>query len=328
MPGSTASPTICPRCPPSPRRRRGARCSPARSPPRRGQAPGIPVCVGGADSVLGALGLGITEPGQVAYIAGTSNVILGLSDTAAADPAHRYLITPMPVLGGWGLEMDLLATGSAHGWLAGLLTGGRPGRARLRLAAGVDPEEAPSFLPYLLPGEQGARWDPDLAGTLTGLHLGHGPGHLARGLQTGIVAESRHRLAVLAASERRYGRGVPGLRRRCHRLHRSPPTWPTPPAARSTRPIRSASTARRSVPPWWRRPHADGAALTAVGTLTADGTALADCPGAAVRSPSRGASRPGGTGLACRHGGSLGGERPALQTVRPRRRGRIGRGAG
>ncbi|WP_281283383.1 xylulokinase [Trebonia kvetii] len=161
-----------------------------------GLPPGIPVCVGGADSVLGALGLGITEPGQVAYIAGTSNVILGLSDTAAADPAHRYLITPMPVLGGWGLEMDLLATGSAHGWLAGLLTGGDQD-ALARLAAGVDPEDAPSFLPYLLPGEQGARWDPDLAGTLTGLHLGHGPGHLARGLQTGIVAESRHCLTVL-----------------------------------------------------------------------------------------------------------------------------------
>ncbi|HTR93956.1 MAG TPA: FGGY family carbohydrate kinase [Trebonia sp.] len=161
-----------------------------------GLPPGIPVCVGGADSVLGALGLGITEPGQVAYIAGTSNVILGLSGTAAADPAHRYLITPMPVLGGWGLEMDLLATGSAHGWLAGLLTGGDQD-ALARLAAGVDPEESPSFLPYLLPGEQGARWDPDLAGTLTGLHLGHGPGHLARGLQTGIVAESRHCLTVL-----------------------------------------------------------------------------------------------------------------------------------
>jgi sugar (pentulose or hexulose) kinase len=170
---------------------------PLRAKAAAGLPPGIPVCVGGADSVLGALGLGITEPGQVAYIAGTSNVILGLSDTAAADPAHRYLITPMPVLGGWGLEMDLLATGSAHGWLAGLLTGGDQD-ALARLAAGVEPEDSPGFLPYLLPGEQGARWDPDLAGTLTGLHLGHGPGHLARGLQTGIVAESRHCLAVLA----------------------------------------------------------------------------------------------------------------------------------
>jgi sugar (pentulose or hexulose) kinase len=53
------------------------------------------------------------------------------------------------------------------------------------------------FLPYLLPGEQGARWDPDLAGTVAGLHLGHGPGHLARALQAGIVAESRRCLELL-----------------------------------------------------------------------------------------------------------------------------------
>ena len=46
------------------------------------------------------------------------------------------------------------------------------------------------------PGEQGARWDPDLAGALSGLHLGHGAGDLARGLRNGIVAESRHCLAV------------------------------------------------------------------------------------------------------------------------------------
>jgi xylulokinase len=162
-----------------------------------GLALATPVCVGGADSVLGALGLGITEAGQVAYIAGTSSVILTLSETAVADPGHRFLVTPMPVLGGWGLEMDLLATGSAQRWLASLVAGGDQ-EALARMADAVDPEDAPVFLPYLLPGEQGARWDPCLAGTLAGLHLGHGPGHLARGLRTGIVAESRSCLALLA----------------------------------------------------------------------------------------------------------------------------------
>ena len=39
---------------------------------------------------------------------------------------------------------------------------------------------------------------------MSGLHLGHGPGDLARGLRNGIVAESRHCLAVLAAAA---GRG-------------------------------------------------------------------------------------------------------------------------
>jgi xylulokinase len=168
-----------------------------------GLVAGTPVVLGGADSVLGALGLGLTSPGQVAYIAGTSTVILALAGTLELDTAHRYLVTPMASPGGWGLEMDLLATGSAHAWLAGLLAGGDQ-TALARLADEADPEAAPLFLPYLLPGEQGARWDPDLAGALSGLHLGHGPGDLARGLRNGIVAESRHCLAVLESAA---GRG-------------------------------------------------------------------------------------------------------------------------
>jgi xylulokinase len=168
-----------------------------------GLVAGIPVVLGGADSALGALGLGLTAPGQVAYIAGTSTVILACSDSLVLDDAHRYLVTPMAGLDGWGLEMDLLATGSSHAWLAGLLAGGDQA-ALAKLADAADPDAAPIFLPYLLPGEQGARWDPDLAGALSGLHLGHGPGDLARGLRNGIVAESRHCLEVLAAAA---GRG-------------------------------------------------------------------------------------------------------------------------
>jgi xylulokinase len=168
-----------------------------------GLVAGTPVVLGAADSVLGAVGLGLTTPGQVAYIAGTSTVILALADALALDDAHRYLVTPMASPGSWGLEMDLLATGSAHAWLAGLLAGGDQA-ALARLADEADPETAPLFLPYLLPGEQGARWDPGLAGALSGLHLGHQAGDLARGLRNGIVAESRHCLAVLASAA---GRG-------------------------------------------------------------------------------------------------------------------------
>ena len=84
----------------------------------------IPVCLGAADSVLGALGLGVRSPGQIAYVAGTSTVILGVTDTLVFDPQHRFLVTPLAEPGLWGLEMDLLATGSALRWLAGLLGDG------------------------------------------------------------------------------------------------------------------------------------------------------------------------------------------------------------
>jgi len=159
--------------------------------------PRIPVVLGAADSVLGALGLGVREHGQVAYIAGTSSVILGISDRLVFDPDHRFLVTPLAAGGKWGLEMDLLATGSAITWLAGLLGGDLTAAGLVELAARTDPAQAPVLLPYLSPGEQGALWDPVLHGAIIGLNLSHGREHLARGLVNGIVLESRRCLGVL-----------------------------------------------------------------------------------------------------------------------------------
>jgi sugar (pentulose or hexulose) kinase len=163
---------------------------------------GLPVVLGAADSVLGARGLGVTQPGRVAYVAGTSTVILGVADRIVVDPAHRFLVTPMATPGAFGVEMDLVATGSAVGWLARLL-GATDGdedavwHAAADLAPGA---EGLAFLPYLGPGEQGALWDPDLRGVLTGLTLAHGAGHIARALLDGITLESRRCAEVLASA--------------------------------------------------------------------------------------------------------------------------------
>ncbi len=157
----------------------------------------VPVVLGAADSVLGALGLGVREPGQVAYIAGTSNVILGITERLVLDPAHRFLVSPLAEPGRWGVEMDLLATGSAITWLAGLLGGDLTAAGLVELAARTEPADAPVLLPYLSPGEQGALWDPTLRGAVVGLDLSHGRAHLARALVNGIILESRRCLAVL-----------------------------------------------------------------------------------------------------------------------------------
>jgi xylulokinase len=165
-----------------------------------GLVPGLAVCVGGADSVLGALGLGATKPGSISYIAGTSTVILGTTTTLRPDPAHRYLITPLAGAAGWAHEMDLLATGSAIKWLAELLGLGHES-AVLELAAGADLDAAPIVLPYFAPGEQGALWNPQLSGAILGLHVGTDRASLARGLVSGIVLESARCVAVLAEQD-------------------------------------------------------------------------------------------------------------------------------
>lgn len=158
----------------------------------------FPVFLGAADSVLGALGVGATTHGDVAVIAGTSAIVLGISDAPTRDSQSRYLVTPLTG-NGWGLEMDLLAMGSAFEGIAQLL--GLPGPAALlEEAAKVPAAEAPLFLPYLTPGEQGALWNPDLTGSLHGLELGMGPGHLGRALLTGVVTELRRCIEILAAA--------------------------------------------------------------------------------------------------------------------------------
>jgi len=166
---------------------------------RLGLPAGLPVCLGGADSVVGCLGLGVSRPGDVACVAGTSTVLLGVAERLVIDPGHRYLITPLAGLDGWGFEMDLLTTGSAFHWLAGLLgAAGGDEAALMAMAAGVEPGAAGlSFLPYLAPGEQGALWDPELSGALLGLSLGHGAAEVARALVDGVVLEMRRCLAVL-----------------------------------------------------------------------------------------------------------------------------------
>lgn len=160
---------------------------------------GLPVCVGAADSVLAAEALGAVTPGAVAYVWGTSTVILGAAAQRIADPERRCLLTPLAV-SGWGAEMDLVSTGAAVAWLARLLGFGADGQARLVRAAAAAPDTTvPAALPFVGVGEQGALWDNDVRGTFLGLDLSHGPGDLARALLDGIVLESRRCLDRLAA---------------------------------------------------------------------------------------------------------------------------------
>lgn len=164
-----------------------------------GAPAGIPVALGAADSVLGAEALGARPGRDIAIISGTSTVVLGLRETLEIAPGGRALVTPL-ARGGFGLEMDLVATGSAFQWLTAL-TGAAGTETLLREAEEIDPLDAPDFLPYLGPGEQGALWEPGLHGAIGGLTLATGRAALMRGLLNGILLELRRCIEVLAAFE-------------------------------------------------------------------------------------------------------------------------------
>ncbi len=158
---------------------------------------GLPVAVGAADSVLAAQALDAVAPGAVTYVWGTSTVILGAADSLPTDPQRRCLVTPL-VLGGWGVEMDLVSTGAAVAWLARMLGFGEAGEARVFAAAAAAPDGfTPVALPFVGVGEQGALWDSDVRGTFLGLDLSHGPADVARVMLDGIILESRRCLTRL-----------------------------------------------------------------------------------------------------------------------------------
>jgi len=155
------------------------------------------VCLGAADSVLGAIGMGVGHSGDIAYVGGTSSIILGISQDLVFDEQRRFLITPMASPDLWGFEMDLLSTGSAIRWLSEIL-GLKNSGELIPLAQSADPVSMPTFLPYVAPGEQGALWDSQLAGSLHGLHLGTTRAEIARSLIDGIIVESRRCTSALA----------------------------------------------------------------------------------------------------------------------------------
>jgi sugar (pentulose or hexulose) kinase len=158
---------------------------------------GLPVVLGSADSVAGAFGLGAVHPGDRMSLWGTSTVLVGIADAPQPDPGHRYLITPLASGDDWGLEMDLVSTGSAFGWLSGLFGWKRDDELVEAASRSVPGAAGLTFLPYVGFGEQGALWDPALRGSITGLTTHHSREDIARALVEGILLEFRRCVAVL-----------------------------------------------------------------------------------------------------------------------------------
>jgi xylulokinase len=167
-----------------------------------GCALGTPVILGCADSVAGAYALsGDQQPPETATIlTGTSTVIMRCDSQPRWDRKSRYLLTPFAVDGLYGCEADLLATGSAREWAAGVFVQRGEGKRRRSLWQSAY-EIAPGahgllFAPFLAGGEEGVLWNSSLRGALTGLTLAHSKAEIARALLEGMLFEIRRCLEV------------------------------------------------------------------------------------------------------------------------------------
>ncbi|HNB27691.1 MAG TPA: FGGY-family carbohydrate kinase [Alphaproteobacteria bacterium] len=147
---------------------------------------GTPVVQGGADAFIGMIGLGVTEPGEMALITGSSHLHLGV----ATQPVHAP--------GVWGTYMDAVypgkpiieggqtSTGSVIAWFKRHFAEGVSFDVLNAQAAQIEPGSEGLLVLDHFQGNRTPYTDALSRGAITGLTLKHTPAHIYRAIIEGI----------------------------------------------------------------------------------------------------------------------------------------------
>jgi FGGY-family pentulose kinase len=181
-----------------------------------GLRPGTPIAQGGIDAYLGMLGLGAVSAGDLAMVMGSSTCHLAMAARALFGSGMLGCYPDAVVEGLYTLEGGQTATGSILDWYRRHFAGNeaaeaqRTGRHVYEVldgqAAAVPPGcEGLVCLDYWQ-GNRCPRKDPRARGTLWGLTLAHGPGHVFRSIYEATAFGTRHIVEDLEAHGFRVGR--------------------------------------------------------------------------------------------------------------------------
>ncbi len=156
-----------------------------------GLKPSTPVVQGGSDAFIGMIGLGVTEPGEMALITGSSHLHLGV----AAKPVHRK--------GVWGTYMDAVypgkpiieggqtSTGSVIAWFKRHFAPETSFDALNEGAAALPPGAEGLIALDHFQGNRTPHTDAASRGAITGLTLKHTPAHVFRAIIESICLGTR-----------------------------------------------------------------------------------------------------------------------------------------
>ena len=162
-------------------------------------AAGVPVAAGAGDQAAGALGVGVTEPGPVSVVLGTSGVVFATLPELEIDPAGRAHVFCHAVPGAWHAMGVMLSAAGSLSWFRETLAPSEPYERLLAEAGRWEPgAEGLLFLPYLA-GERTPHVDPDARGAFVGLSLRHDRGALTRSVLEGVAYGLRDSLEILRA---------------------------------------------------------------------------------------------------------------------------------
>ncbi|MGI9184133.1 MAG: xylulokinase [Solirubrobacteraceae bacterium] len=158
---------------------------------------GAPVAAGAGDQAAGALGVGVTRPGPLSIVLGTSGVVFAAGHRYRTDPQGRVHAFCHAVPGRWHVMGVMLAAAGALAWARDALA---PGAGFSELLAGAQRwapgVEGLTFLPYLA-GERTPHADPDARAAFVGLGLRHDQGALVRAVLEGVAFGLRDSLDLI-----------------------------------------------------------------------------------------------------------------------------------
>jgi ribulokinase len=165
-----------------------------------GLKPGTPVAQGGPDAFVGMIGLGVVTPGKLAFITGSSHLLLGLSPTALHGRGIWGSYPDAVVPGLHVVEGGQTSTGSVIAWLKRLFGEGASYDQLNQEAAALPPGAEGLLMLDHFQGNRTPYTDPASRGAITGLSLKHGPAHIFRAAIEGIAFGSELILDAMRAN--------------------------------------------------------------------------------------------------------------------------------
>ena len=164
-----------------------------------GLPPGIPVGPAVHDQYAAATGCGAVRSGDTMLGAGTTWVLLAVTDRIEAPIGGVALVGRHPVPGLFGQMLSMVNGGGCLSWAARTLNLGDLGVAEIdALMETVTSGSAGLRFRPLLYEIGGGGLPPGTAGRLEGLRLGHSPAHIVRALVEGLACELGRYLAMMA----------------------------------------------------------------------------------------------------------------------------------
>ncbi|MEA3336273.1 MAG: FGGY family carbohydrate kinase [Chloroflexota bacterium] len=163
---------------------------------------GIPVAQGGADGYVAMIGLNVLQPGKLAFITGSSHLLLGQSATPLFAKGIFGAFTDAILPGQYTVEGGQVSTGSVVKWFKDnfcakeVLQAAEQGVDAYtvldRLAKPIPPGSEGLIVLDYWQGNRTPYVDPEARGIVRGLSLKHTTGHLFRAIIEGIAYGTEH----------------------------------------------------------------------------------------------------------------------------------------